>query len=377
MHIFITRLKCLLRSKENIFWTFFFPCILGLFFHFGFGNLNSDSIIETTDVYIASENANVEFIPIMEEVKINHEKKLFNVITKYTKNELENLLEEEEIVCFVYVAENTIYLRLENNGINQTIIKSFLDQYIQTTSLIVTVQTQDPAKLQNVIKDLQNNKSYLEEMKSFNNPNATPWTIYFYALIAMACMFASYWGLGIARDIQANMSHLAARVNITPTHKFKLIFIYLLVAQLLHFAGNIVLIMFLKYVLNVQFTNNTWLIILASFIGTFSGISFGICLSVIINVPENFKKGITTVVSLLLSALSGLMSVELKYYVDKYLPPLKYINPAALLTDAFNSLYYFNSQAKYFSNLLALFILSLIFTFLSYLFMRGKKYDNV
>ncbi|HHU55422.1 MAG TPA: ABC transporter permease [Acholeplasmataceae bacterium] len=377
MNIFITRLKCLLRSKANIFWAFIFPCCLALFFHFGFGNLGSGQVLKTTEVYIASENKNEEFIEIMKEIEIDENEKLFSVNTTFSKQELISLLEEEKISSFVYSEGDNIYLHLKENGISQTIIKSFFDQYIQTKALVINVATKNPEKLESVLLDLQNNKIYIEKLKTNTKDNANAMIIYFYALIAMACMFASYWGRGIIQDVQANMSTLAARVNVTPTHKFKLIGIYFLTAQLIHFVGNLVLIAFLKYTLKIEFGDNIFLIILASFVGTFSGITLGSFLSVIIKASENFKEGMLTAVSLILSALSGLMSVELKYYVDKYIPFLRFINPASLLTDAFNSLYYYSSDAKFFMYISILFILSIIFAFLTFLFLRGKKYDSI
>ncbi|HEY8445157.1 MAG TPA: ABC transporter permease [Bacilli bacterium] len=377
MDIFITRLKCILRSRSNIFWTFIFPCCLGLFFYFGFGNLGNDAIIDTTNAYIARENSEDPIVDVMKGIEINENKKLFNVITEFSKLELEEKLKDDKISSYIHIEDNKIYFHLNENGLDQTITKSFLDQYLQTSALILEVQTQDPSKLPSVLNDLNNQKDYMEEMITHTNKNANAMIIYFYALIAMSCMFASYWGIGIVNDVQANISTLAARVNVTPTHKFKLIAIYVLAAQLVHFIGNLILIAFLKYVLKVQFANDTSLIILTSFIGTFSGIAIGAFLSVMIKASGAVKEGIATAVSLLLSALSGLMSVDVKYYVDKYIPPLKFINPASLLTDAFNSLYYFNSQSRYFMNLIALLILSLILTFLTYLFLRGKKYDSI
>ena len=40
--------------------------------------------------------------------------------------------------------------------------------------------------------------------------------VYFYALLAMACMYSHSWGLRNATDIQADLSDLGARRSVAP-----------------------------------------------------------------------------------------------------------------------------------------------------------------
>lgn len=46
---------------------------------------------------------------------------------------------------------------------------------------------------------------------------------FFYALIAMTCLYGCFIGFGSAITLQANLTALAARRCVTPTHKLKLI----------------------------------------------------------------------------------------------------------------------------------------------------------
>ena len=41
LHIFGNRLKCLLRDKENVFWTMLFPILLAVFFNLALSNVNA------------------------------------------------------------------------------------------------------------------------------------------------------------------------------------------------------------------------------------------------------------------------------------------------------------------------------------------------
>jgi ABC-2 type transport system permease protein len=103
----------------------------------------------------------------------------------------------------------------------------------------------------------------------------------------------------------------------------------------------------------------------------------GTFLAGIIRAPERKKEGIMVVVSLFSSALSGLMMVKVKYWAETYFPPLRFINPAGLVTDSFFSLYYFSDLSRYIRDLLTLSVLSILLVFGTYLKMRGEKYDSV
>ena len=225
--------------------------------------------------------------------------------------------------------------------------------------------------------DMNNNNVYYEEIQNNNNPDTNAFIIYFYALIAMTCMFGSYWGTSLVHEIQANNSPLAARISVSPTHKMKMIIIHFLAALLIQYVGNLVLIAFLKYVLGVQFSKSILLVLLATLVGSIAGISMGVMLSALIRASYSLKYGIMTLISLALSALSGLMIVNVKYIVAKYVPFLSYINPASLLTDTFYSLYYFSDLNRYFLSLGILSGLSVIMIIVAYLSLRGTRYDSI
>lgn len=375
MKIFITRIKTLLRKKENIFWALVFPCILGMFFYLGFGKLSNDTIIDTIDIYVANDSSNQVLVGIMQEAMIDDDTLLFNVNLEYGKDTLEEKLIDEEIRDYIYVGEtNEIIYRINESGLPQTIIKSFLDQYVQVSTFISTV---DNDIRDEVIVDLNSNRVYFEDMEITTDSTANFLIIYFYSLLAVACMFANYWGLGLVNDIQADMSPLAARVNVAPTHKFKLIIIYFIAAFLIQYIGNILFILFLKYVLGVEFSHNILLILLASFVGSFGGIALGGFIASVFKSSYGKMVGIGTIVTLVMGFLSGLMVVNVKYFISKYIPILGYINPVSLLTDSYYSLYYYNDIGKYFFNIGILSIISIIMILVTYFKIRGKKYDSI
>ena len=71
------------------------------------------------------------------------------------------------------------------------------------------------------------------------------------------------------------------------------------------------------------------------------------------------------------------MHYEMKYAVDRHVPLLSYINPSALITDAFYFLYIFENHTRFFLILGLLFLLAAILCIISFLQLRREKYASV
>ena len=69
---------------------------------------------------------------------------------------------------------------------------------------------------------------------------------FFYALIAMACLYGCFIGFGSAITLQANLTALAARRCVTPTHKLKLILSEQITSFLLGYTDVIILLIYLQ-----------------------------------------------------------------------------------------------------------------------------------
>ena len=67
----------------------------------------------------------------------------------------------------------------------------------------------------------------------------------------------------------------------------------------------------------------------------------------------------------------------MKYVIDKNVPIINKINPAALLTDGFYSLYYYDTLNRYVMDVISLVIISLVLILLSLGSLRRQKYDSI
>ena len=375
-HIFKYRLKCLLGNKTTLFWTMLFPLLLATFFQLAFSNLNKNEKFQPINLAVVDNEAwrtDESFRSIMKEVSTG-EDRLFN-LTLVTRDEAESLLDEDKIAGYLEPGD-PIGITVKRQGINQSILKSFTDNYMQNASAFESILTEDPSKVQQLIGIVGDRKSYVQEAAF---PGGAPNYVvnYFYSLLAMACFYGGFMGLREISDIQANISSVAARVNVAPVHKLKA-FLYSSAASLLvQFCELLVLIGYLAFVLKVDFGSKTGYILLTTFIGSIAGLIFGALISALVKKSEGAKIGILVSVSMVCSFLAGMMQPSVKYTISEKVPILSFLNPLNLLTDAFYSLYYYDTTSRYFINMIFLLGFILVFGSVIYFIIRRRKYASL
>jgi ABC-2 type transport system permease protein len=111
--------------------------------------------------------------------------------------------------------------------------------------------------------------------------------------------------------------------------------------------------------------------------GSVIGISFGAFVSALVPKGEGIKVAIMLAVSMTGSFLAGMMYQDIKYIVAQNVPVLSYLNPVNLLTDAFYSLYYYDTFTRYALNMGILSAFILVFCTVSYLIIRRQKYASI
>ena len=148
-------------------------------------------------------------------------------------------------------------------------------------------------------------------------------------------------------------------------------------ALTVHFTGILLLMAYLINVLKLNFGDDFSFVILGSFVSSLLGISLGAMVSALSNKDLNFKHNIMSALTMFSCFLSGLMSIQVKYIVATRVPLLQYINPAHIITDAFYSLYYYEAKERFFLNIGLMIGYSLVFTIITYVAIRRKKYASI
>lgn len=396
--LYKTRLKCLFRNKENIFWSYVFPMALVTLFYFAFNNLFSSSDIKTINIaYVHSqtehsqtEQAQTEHAQTMQDnqiennmdalknvlksAKMSNGLPLFNV--NYTDiDEAGRALDKDEISAYIVGGVSpSVYVK--KNGLYQTIVKSFMDSYNRGAYTVQSILQKNPDALnQGLLDDIIDTKSFTTEVKKDVEPNVV--LTYYYALLAMCCLMAANWGLDEVINIQGNRTNRGARISVSPVHKVKLLLINMLAGFTGH-AGSIALVLiYMIKGLGIDFGNHLPHLILACVIGSIIGQFIGAVVGVWVNKSYGIQSAITTSVVMIGSFLSGMMYVDMKHLIAKNAPILSYINPVNLVSDSFYSLYYYDDFSRFYLNIIILVIMSVVLGVISYLGLRRKTYASI
>jgi len=379
-HAFVYNLKTILRERETVFWSLIYSILMATIFYFAFGNMGGGSKFYTINLGVVESPLLMEgtqfhsvLSPISDVDGKSSENDLFRVMTG-NEEEAEEWLKNGRISGYL-IYDDGIQLVVSWSGFNQTIIKTFLDEYKQTIEIVKEISKDNPTAMFKTITDVMNRRDFLIQKEVSPGGGDFVATL-FYALLAMSCLIASTASVFEITKLQANLSTLAARINCSPVKKFKL-FLYNISASL--FFQIIVVLIVLAYimlVLGINFGDRTGLIILTCLIGTITGVFFGTFTGVL-GKSEGMKTAITVGGTLLSSFLAGLMGTGIKYFVQENIPIVHYISPANLISDAFYSLYYYDSLNRFWLNIAVLCIISLVFFTITCLVLRRKTYASV
>ena len=376
-HIFCNRLKCLLRDKENIFWTMVFPVLLAIFFYLALSNIQQGEVFQSIKIAVVdnAEYQKAEHLKTALNEAATGKSKLFD-LTHAAREEAEQLLEQDKVAAYLFVEGGRPKLAVKKTGIRQSIVKSFLDSYQQTAASVNSILKNKPRDPQQLLNSIGDRRQYVVEVSgTAAEPDSV--LIYFYSLIAMACFYGGFLGMREITDIEANISPLAARINVSPVHKLKAFLSSMSASVLIHLAEMFILLLFLRYVLRVDFGSKSVYVVITTITGSLTGLSFGAFISALVKKSEGIKIAILVGGTMTGSFLSGMMYLEMKYIVSQHVPLLAYINPVNLLTDAFYSLYYYDTMSRYLLNIGILGFFIVFFCACTYFIIRRRKYASL
>lgn len=339
--------KDMFRDFSFSFWALLYPLILAMFFNIAFRGM-MDMKLDDIDVGIKDGNP-IEYV--LKEIE-------FINIHKITEDKIMEKLDSEEIHGFI---DEDLNILVKKSGVNQTIIKEIIEQVNQMESLGRPIENYDFEA--NYIVD--------------RNQKANSIVVVFYSLIAMVSTYGTSAGIVTVSLIQANLSNIGARISITPLKKKNFLLAGAIVSLLLNLAANGVLLLFVKYILNIELFNEIKYTAILIIIGNLFGVSLGIFIGASNKKSMNTKVLMGVACTLFLSFLSGMMGPWMKVMIDKYVPILGRINPISIIS---NNLYRINllgSTKTVAEGILALSIYCIVLLSISYMFLRRKSYDSI
>ena len=339
--------KNIFRDRGFLFWTLIYPIIMAVFFYTGFsGIINME--LEKIEVGVDTNNP---IVFILEDIEILN-------VHKINSNEANSKLEKAEIDGFI---DKDLNLLVGKSGINQSIIKEILDQVKQTI------------KLNRPMENLDFSKDYVLD----RNQNASGIIIIFYSLIGMVSTYGLFSGIETISLIQANLTNVAKRINVTPLKKNEFLLAGIIVSLTLNLLANGLLLIFIKYVLKIDLLTEIKYSLIFIILGNIFGVALGIFIGVSNKQSTNVKVLISLMITLFSSFLSGMMSPDIKVLVDKNMPIVGRLNPISIMT---NNLYRINLleiTEGVREGIMVLSIYSIILIGISYMFLRRKTYDSI
>jgi len=283
-------------------------------------------------------------------------------------------LENGDIEGYI-IAGVTPALVVSADGINQTITKGFLDRYLQTKSSVELILATNPGAAGD-LQELLTPVSYTEEISLSKNP-PTNRVNYFYALLAMVCMYGGFQGFASVIYLQANLSALGARRTLSPAPRGRMIVYDLLGGVTIHVFFLLTVVAYITFVLGTDFGSQLWAVLLTCLAGSMLGVAFGAMVSAISRLKEQAKIAILITVSMVCSFLSGLMVSGINHIIAEKAPVIAWINPAARIADAFYCLYYYDTYGRYFLNISVILGLTVVMFVITAVFLRRQRYESI
>lgn len=390
LHNFKYTFKVLIRDRALVFWTVFWPLILGTMFYLAFSNIGEAEKLSTINLGVINDEIYLEDKTLTTTLNELSDEDSDNYMFDISYGDLEKqkqLLEDKKIDGYIYFVDNDVKIVVKENGINQTIIKYVVDQvfeYERLTTNIINYNVEDAISSGNqidinkiyndVIEKLSSDKEYTNNI-SKHNMDAT--VIEFYTLIAMTCLFGAIMTSSVISNYLANISKKGARLTLAPVNRLSLLLGGLLATFIVQAFAMGIILFYTNVILGVDYGDRFDLIMLLSFAGCLAGNSLGLATGSMTFKNENTRQGIVMAVTMLGCFFSGMMGITMKYVIDKNMPLINMINPASMITDGFYSLYYYDTLNRFYFDIMSLIIFSSILLIISYFLMRRKKYDSI
>lgn len=352
-----------------------------------FSNIENSEKLDVIDIAIVNNQDFKNNKELQETFKKLSDKKsdeyLFNI--KYvSEDKAKKLLDDHQITGYLIIEKDEPEIVVSKNGINETVFQYVVEQINQTSiivkDLIVSELENNETNIdyekidQDVLKKIQ---TQFVNIENISNENLSYTMIEFYTLIAMVCLYGGILGVASMNQNLANMSSNGKRIHISPISKGKTILSSILASYMVQLIGITLLFIYTIFVLKVDYGTNFPLIILLALIGSLAGLTLGIAIAVLIKASETVKTGIMLSITMLGCFLSGMMGITMKYIIDKNVPIVNKLNPASMITDGFYSLYYYDTQNRYWFDIISLLIFSAVMIFLSLISLRRQKYDSI
>lgn len=365
-----------IRNRNIIFWPLIFPFILTTAMYFSIGQME-ESDFETVHAAVVTEDGggSGEKEGFLTWLEMMEESSDMIRVEQMPEDEALDRLEEGQIDGIFYNGE-TPDLTVGRNGLPESILQIVLENYIEGRQTLEDVSAVSPEKLREAASVMTDHTNSVEQV-TLGGKTTNGNVQFFYALLGMACLYGCFIGYGSAMELQAYLTPLAARRCAGPANRLHVILSETLVSFVLHFINMMILLAYMKYVLRLEFSGSYAEMLPALFLGSMIGVTMGMFITSIGKMGEGIKTGVMVGVSMTMSFCAGLMNSDMKNIIDRSVPLLNRINPAALISDALYCINVYDAPARYAQDILILGVMCVLLTAGTYLIIRRERYGSL
>ena len=364
---YIFKIKEFFQNKTTLFFSLVLPLLFITFFNLTIARIDSTNNFSTIPIAVES----MKIKEVLKDIEVKDGEKLFNIVESkdYSKD-----LESKKITAYIK-GNSDLEVIVEDRTVHSSIVFETINMYNHIHKMYGKVMATDFTINPKEIMENYNRDNNIVNKLDTSNKNQS--LIYFFTIIAMACLSASNQGVDIGEILnpKSEMEYVK-RILISPINRFKII--------LAEFLGALTFSLFvtymgLAYLAIVQPAITSFLpkIIIASTFGTILGLLFGVFISLAIKTKLTTKYNISAVLYVFSCFLAGMMVNVVPYLIDEKAPFLNYINPATVITKTLKNIYYFENNSKFLLGLSNIIILIIIFTLLILFFSRRRKNENI
>ncbi|MDD3362002.1 MAG: ABC transporter permease [Hespellia sp.] len=373
LHLIKYRFLQMIRFRTSMFWALAFPLILGTFFYIAFGNTDSDTR-EAIPVAVVEQSGAEEQTYFKEFLKEMDGDTL--KVSYLSEENAKKAMKKEEINGIYDIGED-LSLTVDKSGISASILQSLLASYERQSEMITDIAKDHPEKIETLLASLSDGVVSHTKEVSIGAATLDTDTSFFFALIAMACMYGCFLGLYNPMTTQANLSAVGARKSMGAKSKLLVIISDMLVVEAIHFVNVCILLLYLHFVLKMNFGAHIGYILLICLLGSLIGVCLGILIGSIGKMSEGAKIGIMLTISMISSGLSGLFADALKTSTEGVIPWIAKVNPATLIADSFYYLTVYDDINRYRQNMMILAGISVVMLVISFLAVRRERYESI
>ena len=198
-----------LRVKDLIIWLILFPMFLGTVFKIAFGSIYEkvDSFSVIPCAVVEEQGTDPALHQVLDALSQGDDAML--KVQYVSAEEADRLLKDGKVTGILH-ADGKVKLSVTEEGLAQTMLRSFAEQYNVNRSVIMDCAAENPAAVQQIAESMRAELHPVTEIP-LTKGNTDYMVQYFTNLLAMVAMYGSLTGLHITIQNQGNLSKLGAR----------------------------------------------------------------------------------------------------------------------------------------------------------------------